>query len=154
MSSPASTAPQVLAWLVANVPAALPATLLGSPVIVQYGDMGTNVPPCFITVGATVAAVNTPWEMVGTGGAGWLEERYRVEVQVSAFEGGDSFQATAEAAYLMWQAVASTVRGNPTIDGLVITAYPASHDLTQLWEQNHKGPIAEIRAEIEVHARI
>jgi hypothetical protein len=132
----------------------LPVSLLGSPVIVQYGDMGTNVPPCFIAVGATVTVVNTPREMVGTGGAGWLEERYRVEVQVSAFVGGDNFQSTAEAAYLMWQAVASTVRADPSLGGLVITAFPASHDLTQLWEQNHKGPTAEIRAEIEVHARI
>jgi hypothetical protein len=123
-------------------------------VVVQYGDMGTNVPPCFIAVGASVQAVNAPFEMVGTGGAGWIKETYRVEIQVSAFEGGSNFQATAEAAYTMWQAVAGVVRADPSLGGLVIVAWPASHDLAQSWEQNHKGPTAEIRAEIEVEARI
>jgi hypothetical protein len=156
MSSPASTAPAVLSYLAAQIPLSpdLPASLLGGPVTVTYGILGTDIPPCFIVIGATVAAVNTPFQMTGSGGAGWLEEHYRVEIQVSAFEGGSNFQDVTEAAYTMWQAVSSTVRADPSLGALVTSAFPASADLTLSWETNHKGPVAEIRAELEVFARI
>lgn len=154
MSSPPSTAPGVVAYLVGQVPGSpdLPATMLGDPPLVCYARPGTYQPACIIAVGTKITQQAQPYQMVGSGGAGWLYERYRLEVLISTFQGGEDPQAVQEAGWTCWQAVAGVVRADPSLGGRVVQAFPASYEMTTEWDPDHKGFVADMTCEIEVEA--
>jgi hypothetical protein len=156
MSIPASTAPAVMAYLVAGVQAApeMPATLLGSPVLVSYGIPGTYNTPAAIAVGTRITATARMEQLVGSGGPGWLYENYQLEVMVEAFLGGDDPQSVEQAAYSLWQVVADVVRDDPQLGGLVIVAYPSKWESVSSWDPNHKGRVCQITGEIDVEAQL
>lgn len=156
MSSPASTAPRATSYIVGKVQASpdLPATLLGDPPLVCYGHPGTYQPACIIAVGSAVVQQAAPRQIVGSGGAGWVYETYRLQVTISCYQGGENTQQVQEAAYTCWQAVAGAVRADPSLGGLCIDAFPASYDMATSWEQEHMGVIVEMTCEIEVEAQL
>lgn len=156
MSIPASTAPAVMAYLVAQLKAApeMPATLLGDPVLVSYGIPGTYNTPAAIAVGTRIIGTNRMEQLVGSGGAGWLYENYQLEVMTEAFLGGDDPQSVEQAAFSLWQLVSDVVRDDPSLGGLVVVAYPARWESQSSWDPNHKGRVCQITAEIDVEAQL
>lgn len=156
MSSPASTAPQVKAYLVAQIKASpdLPAQLLGQPPLISYGVPGEYQPACIVAVGTRVIQTAVPSQMVGSGGAGWLRENYHLEVVVSAFAGGDTPQVVDEAALQLWQVVAAVIRADPSLGGLVIQASPSGFEAISEWTEDHKGRLCQLTGEVEVHAQL
>lgn len=122
MTIPASTVPAVKAFLAA----AIATQVADTTVAVSNGEPPPqNVALDTIFVG-DVHRDLLPGAVVGSGGAGWLEERYTVFVTTQVYR-GDADAVTADTrAYLLAFAVEAAVRNDPSLGGLVQEARPVS----------------------------
>jgi hypothetical protein len=124
-----------------------------SSLLVCYDVPGPNQPDDIVSVGKVHRrlAANS---LVGSGGAGWLEERYTVEVIVDVYRGGDDAQATYLRASSLAESVIAVVRSDPTLGGAVVVAKPIT-DLTEVeWDDQHAGFHACSTLEFECYQRI
>jgi hypothetical protein len=101
------------------------------------------LPDDIISVGDVMRTIDT-FQMVGSGGAGWLDESFTVMVTVSVYRGGDNAQAVFERACVLAAAVEAAVRNDPTLGGAVTQAHPSVAEYMASWEAEHKGRVAEI----------
>jgi hypothetical protein len=155
MTIPVSTAPAVRAWLLAQATATLTADPLSaaSQLLVCLDDPGTYQPDDIVKIGDVTNAFKVN-SLVGSGGDGWLEERYSVDVDVEVFRGNDDPQAVSERAYLLAAGVIACVRADPSLGGNVLVAEPTSADYTGTVSDDHAGRIGSLTLKIECYQRI
>lgn len=151
MTIPTSTAPAVRRYLYDQLTATLTADPLSksSSLLVCFDAPGPNEPDDIVSVGR-VDRQFKPQAMVGGGGAGWLEETYKVTITFDVYRGGDDPQAVfSRAAYLADQAVA-IVRTDPSLGGLVLVAKPVDHTAEVEWDESHMGRHCTAELTIEI----
>lgn len=121
--------------------------------LVVYDQPGPFQPDDIVSIGkvSRQVAVNS---LVGSGGAGWLEERYQVEVIVDVFRGGDYAQAAFERAVAVVDGVCAAVRGDPSLGGAVLEARPSSGTYESEWDDEHKGRHCVGTVEVDCYQRI
>jgi hypothetical protein len=146
----ASTVPLAVGYLFDNIKAAVndPA------VLVSYGPPTPNHPNDMIVIeGVSREAV--PFQMVGSGGAGWIDETYTIEVNCWVYRGGGpSGQVPFERASALADIVDSVVRSDPSLGGAVVVASPERRDYTQSWDDDHAGRLVEALVGVRCRARI
>lgn len=149
MAIPVSTVPAVKGWLYDQL-----SSLLGAQnLLVSYGEPSVRIPDDVVIVG-DVHRTAKPEQIVGSGGAGWLWETYTVEVDIDCYAGGADQQQVDQRAWQLVGQVEQTVRGDPTLGGQVIVAYPKQAVSQSGPEAAHKGRLTRIAVEIEVTAQI
>lgn len=152
MTAPTSTAPAVKAAIVAGVQAALTA-VSDTATLVCYDEPGPAQPDDIVSIGRVDREV-TALSLVGSGGTGWLDEQYTIEVIVSSYRGGDDPQTVFERAASLADTVIEFVRSDPSIGGRVVVARPSHWTYEGTWEPEHKGRIATAVGHIYVTTRI
>ncbi|MFG2722712.1 hypothetical protein ACGFW5_31100 [Streptomyces sp. NPDC048416] len=150
MTIPNSTAPAARRYLVEQCTAQLTLDPLNTraSLLVCYDDPGTNEPGDIVSIGRIARTIN-PNSMVGSGGAGWLEEQYTVTVTIDLFRGGDDAQAIFERGALLVDQVCAIVRADPSLGGLVLVARPISSEIEGEWDEKHMG--RHVLATLEIH---
>ena len=137
MTTPVSTVPAVKAALLAKLQAR--ADL--ADVQIEYEPVSTFTDDEMIVLGAVQGRMDVR-RMVGSGGAGWLDEAYVLTVSVYVFRGDadeTASQTNEERAYALAASVADEVRADPSIGGLVTQANPSSFECVASWDEEHLG---------------
>jgi hypothetical protein len=152
---PVSTAPAVRDWLFEQCNAALTPDPLdkSAQLIVVYDAPGTYQPQDIVTVGE-VSTEYTTNSLVGGGGAGWLQERYRVTVEVVIFRGGDNAKAVCDRAHLLAGQIVRIVRSDPTLGGNVLTGMPAASTYSGDVSDDHSARLGTLSLQIEAYQRL
>lgn len=152
---PVSTAPAVRDWLFQQCTAGLVPDPLNKTarLLVAYDAPGTDQPEDIVTIGE-VSTEYTTNSLVGSGGAGWLQERYRVTVEVVIFRGGDSAKAVADRAHLLAGQIMTIVRSDPTLGGNVLTGMPAASTYTGDVSDDHTARLGTLSLQIEAYQRL
>jgi hypothetical protein len=154
MTIPSSTAPAVRAYLFAQLTAQLqPDPNTTSSLLVCYDEPGPNQPDDIVSVGKVHRTVGIN-SLVGGGGAGWLDERYTVEIEIDVYRGNDDPQYVYQRSSDLADAAIAIVRADPSLGGLVLTARPqtSSHEVT--WDDAHMGRHATVTISVECFQRI
>jgi len=121
---------------------------------VVYDQPGTFQPDDIVAIGRVTRQTSVS-SMVGSGGAGWLEERYQVEVIIDVFRGGGDYsQQTFDRAMALTDAVCAVVRADPTLGGAVLVARPASSTHESELDEEHKGRHCVATLEIDCYQQI
>jgi len=155
MTIPVSTAPAARMWLFN----ALTAGLLPDPadpasaLLVCLDEPGTFQPADIVSVGKVTRQLEVS-SIVGSGGAGWLKERYTIDVQIEAARGGDNARLAFERASALVDQVVAVVRSDPTMGGNVLWARPALSTCEVLWQDDHQGRVGSADLEISCFQRI
>lgn len=151
MTIPASTVPVAVGYLYDHIVTAVNDTA----VLVSYGPPGPNQPDDMIIVGTDIGAEEVPYQMVGSGQAGWLDETYDVTIVVSVFRGGDNGRTVLERAYALAAFVATVIRTDPSLGGAVIVAHPMAVVSSEIgWDPDHKGRSVDLNITIHCRARL
>lgn len=127
-----------------------------SSVLVSYDEPGEFQPDDIVVIGNVSRSVEVH-AMVGSGGTGWLEETYTVDIVISVYRGGDDPQTVFERACTLAAAVETFVRNDPYL-GLnasgVIVSWPIQAEYVGEWEEDHRGRMCTVNLQIHVLARI
>lgn len=152
---PVSTAPAVRDWLFDQCTATLTPDPLDKTarLIVVYDAPGTDQPEDIVVIGEVSTEYNTN-SLVGSGGAGWLEERYRVTVDVVIFRGGDSARAVAARAHLLAGQIMNITRSDPSLGGNVLIGRPAASTYTPDVSDDHTARLGTLSLQIEAYQRL
>lgn len=156
MSIPVSTIPQVKAYFYAQLKARseLTSGAAGArQVLVSYDVLTPNVPDEYVMVGNVRRQVSVA-RMVGGGGAGWLDERYELDITTSVYRGGDEAQTVFERACAIADVVVDVVRLDPSLGGLVIQCNPLQAEYRSDWADNNAGRETQVIQPFEVFATI
>lgn len=155
MTIPSSTAPAARRFLFDQLTAQLVPDPLSptSSLLVCYDQPGPNDPDDIVAVGKVTRQIN-PNSLVGSGGPGWLEERYTVAVVIDVYRGGDDAPACFDRASLLVDQVCAVVRSDPSLGGAVLTARPLSSDIEGEWDAENLGRHAVATVDIECYQRI
>ena len=149
MTIPVSTVPAAKLFLHSGL-----TTLINDPaVLVSYDPPGSFQPDDIVMIGAVDRQV-VPYQMVGSGGAGWLDEFYSIEVVVSVFRGGDDARTVFERACTLADQVVEVVRSDPSLGGAVVVAHPEQSRYEPAFEEDHKGRLVTVTIPIACRARI
>jgi hypothetical protein len=155
MPIPGTSSPAVRKYLFDQ----LTATLTPDPnvptarLLVCYDEPGPDQPDDIVAVGKVHRTVSVN-SMVGGGGAGWLEERYTLEIEIDVYRGNDDPQYVYQRSCDLADAAIAIVRADPSLGGHVLKARPQSttHDVT--WDDKHMGRHGTVTVEIECFQRI
>ncbi|SFF11478.1 hypothetical protein SAMN05216251_108218 [Actinacidiphila alni] len=155
MTIPTSTAPAARKYLFAQITQQITEDPLSSrsSLLIAYDDIGTDAEDDVIIVGSVTRqfGVNS---MVGSGGGGWLDERYNIAVTIDVFRGGDDPAAVFDRACLLLDQVCAIVRADPTLGGAVLTARPMTSQTEGEWDPDASGRHSVVNLDIECYARI
>lgn len=155
MAIPSSTSPAVRAYLFAQLTASLTAdpNSAQSSLLVCYDEPGPNQPDDIVSVGKVQRQIGVN-SLVGGGGAGWLDERYTVEIEIDVYRGNDDPQYVYQRSCDLADAAIAVIRTDPTLGGNVLTARPhtSNHEVT--WDDQHMGRHATVTIEVECFQRI
>lgn len=135
MSVPGTAAGPARAALYAAIAAAADTSV---HVIYDEPNPGDVMVDDVISIG-DVAQIESPYAMVGSGGAGWTTENLTLEVLVQSFRAGDQAQVVFTRAVALVDLVRRAVRADPTLAGTVVTAYPAGFDFRSSWDEKGIG---------------
>ncbi len=140
VSIPISIAPAAKTALVDMLTACLdqdPTT--GDPVVgVSRNEPGEYLPDDLAIVGK-INRTFRPSRMIGGGGTGWGDEDLTVDVELTAFRGGDQPQATEERVWHMVALFDQALRADPSLGGLALLVYMESVDVECEWTENPSG---------------
>lgn len=155
MTIPSSTAPAARRYLFTQFTAQIAPDPLSpkSSLLVCYDQPGPNEPDDIVAVGIVTRQIGVN-SMVGSGGAGWLDERYTVAVTIDIFRGGDDAAATFDRASLLLDQACAIVRTDPTLGGAVSTARPTTSQIDGEWDAENLGRHSVVTFDIECYARI
>lgn len=155
MTIPVSTAPAVRDYLLTQLTAAIAPDPLdkSASLIVCMDDPGTYQPGDVVVIGDVTNEFGTN-SLVGSGGAGWLEERYRVTIDIEVWRGTDDASAVSRRAYLLAGVICNVVRADPGMGGLVLISRPATANYTGTVPEDHFGRLGQLSLEIECFQRI
>jgi hypothetical protein len=147
---PASSIPDAKCYLFDQLTAAMAGTPVG-----VYMDLPPNDPPVeddVIVVG-DIEQVMEPWQLVGSGGAGWLYEKYSIQIEISVYRGGDDARAVLTQAAALVLQVCTVVRADPSLDGNVLQAYPAGAHYQSGWsDEGASGRVTDVDMRIAIEA--
>lgn len=152
---PSSTAPAVRTWLFDQCTA----TLTPDPdnktaqLLVCYDEPGPNQPDDIVSIGGVVREIGIN-SLVGGGGAGWLEEKYRITIDIEVYRGGDNAKAAFDRASFLADQVISIFRSSVDAGGLVLICKPISSTCDVEWDEQHLGRLASGEVVIECYQRI
>ncbi|MFE9372250.1 hypothetical protein ACFYM2_21120 [Streptomyces sp. NPDC006711] len=155
MTIPASSAPAVRQYLFDQ----LSATLTSDPdfpneqLLVCFDEPGTFQPADIVSIGKVSRQDNVS-SMVGSGGPGWLEETYDVDVTIDVYRGGDYPQHVFARSVALFDAVCVVVRSDPTLGGAVLSARPTASSHEVAWDDEHKGRHCITPMQISCYQRI
>lgn len=150
MTIPASTIPAAVLYLFNGV-----TTLINdAAVLVSYGPPGPRQPEDIVAVNLGIDRQVVPYQMVGSGQAGWLDESYSIEVVVSVYRGGDDARTAFERACTLADQVVQVVRTDPSLGGAVVVARPEQSRYEPALEDEHKGLLITVTIPIACRARI
>lgn len=96
----------------------------------------------------------TPFAMVASGQAGWLDEEYSLSIIVSVYRGGDDARTAFERACVLVDFVVAGVRADPSLGGVVVVAHPEDVSYDAQWEDDHKGRLVTATVRVRCRARI
>jgi hypothetical protein len=155
MTIPTSSAPGVRQYLYDSFTAQLTPdpNSITSSLLVCFDDPGPGQPDDIVSVGKTHSNIGV-MALVGGGGAGWLDERYIVEITVDVYRGGDNAQGAYVRCSALCDALIAVVRTDPSLGGRVIEARPHSVAIDVEEEASHMGRRATGLVEIECFNRI
>jgi hypothetical protein len=129
MPAPVSTVPAVRAWLVAQFTAAVSGITEPAVEVYQSAEDHESTADVVIVEGAQRTLGG--FEMVGGGGAGWLQESFTIGVSIECFVHGERpFPDVDDRAYLILGLLEQAVRADPSLGGLVIVGQPAGSTST------------------------
>lgn len=158
---PPSTSIIAREYLFTNLTSIIPPdTANGSSLGVFYDEPGPEQPDDVVSVG-DVAIDYEFGAFVGSGGAGWLRERYSVTVIVDVFRGGDNAQMCYARAQYLSDLVCALVRYDVTLgtsannapQPQIITATPKASHIESEWDDDHLGRHSVATVEISVFAQ-
>jgi hypothetical protein len=149
MSIPVSTVDAVRDYLVSSITAAIGDT----SVLVCYDSPGVYQPDDIVSVGDIVQTADIH-AFVGSGGQHWLEEQYRIAVQISVFRGGDDASGTWKRSKALSDIVDVLVRTDPTLGGLVQISWPSATKFEATVVGNHAGRSVTVTKELSVQVEI
>lgn len=150
---PPSTAVAVREYLFTSLVAVIPADKAnGSSLQVVYDDPSPYRADDLVAVG-DVHLDYEPGAFVGSGGRGWLRERYTVAITIDVFRGGDNALMTFNRAQYLSDLVCAVVRYDVSLGGLVITATPRSSAIQSEWDPDAKGRHSVATVEISCFAQ-
>lgn len=158
---PASTSIGARSYLFTNLTSVLPAdTANGSSLGVFYDTPAEDTPDDVVCVG-DVTLTYEPGAFVGSGGTGWLRERYSLTITIDVFRGGDNAQMTYARAQYLSDLVCALVRydvqlgtaENTPAQGQIITATPKTSHVESEWDDDHKGRHSVATVEISILAQ-
>lgn len=150
---PPSSAVAVREYLFTNLTAvAPPDSANGATLQVVYDDPSPYRADDLIAVG-DVLLTYEPGAFVGSGGRGWLRERYTVTITIDVFRGGDNALMTFNRAQYLSDLVCALVRYDVSLGGLVITATPHSSGIQSEWDPDAKGRHSVATVEISCYAQ-
>jgi hypothetical protein len=147
---PASTMPAAMLYLLNQITTAVNDTT----VLVSYGPPGPNQPDDLVAVGTSVTRETVPYQMVGSGQAGWLDEHYDIDIVVSVYRGGDNGRTVLERAAALVDTVVSVVRTDPSLGGAVVVAHPSVSSWVPSYDLDHKGRVVDVTVIVSCRARI
>ena len=149
MTIPASTVPLAIGYLFDNIK-----TTIGDPAVrVSYGPPPPGATGDMIVIeGVTREPVVA--RMRGSGGAGWIDEIYTIELNCWVFRGGDNGQPVYERAAALADVVESVVRTDPSLGGAVVVAAPSAVEYISTLDEEHRGILVEARVSIRCRATI
>lgn len=155
MTIPSSTAPAARQWIYEQLSTALTPDPLSpsSSLLVCYDDPGPNQPDDIVSIGDVTRAFEAS-SFVGSGGAGWLAERYSITITIDVFRGGDDAQSTYTRAQLLADGVVNAIRADISLGGAVLTATPMSDHAQGSWDEEHEGRHVTSTIEVSCYARI
>lgn len=155
MTIPVSTSTAVRQYLYNGITAALTPDPLSksASLLVCFDEPGPNQPDDIVSIGKVTRHIGVN-SMVGSGGAGYLDERYSVEITIDVFRGGDDAQAAYARSALLADGVVNVVRADLSLGGLVLVSKPtmSTHDVA--WDEQHGGRLATTVLEIECFQRL
>lgn len=129
-TTPVSTVPTVIEYLVTAIQAQVAADPQASQILVHFGEPNLNMPNDVIMVGE-VRRTTDPETVIGSGGPNWLNEKYDIATLVSSWTGSaddDGASAISLAVNARaWQLqgyIETAVRNDPSLGDLVNVAYP------------------------------
>ena len=170
MTIPLSTWDQAVPAIVAAInlqPAVVnppPGYPTGGNILVQEGPPGTFQPDDIIIVDNNGIGQTANWHaLVGGGGQGSLDEKYRIGVMIEVFRGGSDDTPADDPALIvrtrckaLADAVDVAVRTDPSLGGVVLSAYPAAHTFSACeWADGSvSGRVMSCQIEIECVAVI
>jgi hypothetical protein len=158
---PISTSVMAREYLFTNLTNVLPSdTDNGSSLQVIYDAGGEYEADDIVSVGDVVLDYEFG-AFVGSGGAGWLRERYSVTVTIDVFRGGDNAQMTYTRAQYLADLVCALVRYDPQFgtgtnvapQPQIITATPKSSSVESEWDDEHLGRHSVATVEISIFAQ-
>jgi hypothetical protein len=150
---PQSTAIAVRAYMYTNLTNVLPADEAnGCNLAVVYDEPGPYEADDIVSVG-NVTLDYEPGSLVGSGGAGWLRERYTLTIIADVYRGGDNAQMTFARAQYLSDLICAVVRYDPSLDELVISATPKASIVESEWDEEHKGRHSTATVEISIFAQ-
>ncbi|MET8624538.1 hypothetical protein ABZW30_12405 [Kitasatospora sp. NPDC004669] len=164
MAIPSSSVPAARLWLFNSLKAALtpdPGVASGQG---SYGDAnasllvcldapGTYQPEDIVAVGKVDRTISIS-SMVGSGGAGWLQEHYTIEITVECARATDDSQSAFERAAALIDQTTAVVRTDPTLGGIVLWSRPTRSDLETVWADDHSHWVATGTLTVECNQRI
>lgn len=152
---PASTAPAARRYLFEQITAQVQPDpdAAASSLLVCYDMPGTNLPGDIISIGKVTRDFNVN-SMVGSGGAGWLDERYTITITIDVYRGGDSAQSAYERAAALMDQVCAIVRTDPSLGQLVQVARPLTSESDGDWTDDHSGYQNVTTLPIECYTRL
>jgi hypothetical protein len=153
---PASTAPAARRWLFEQLLAQIQPDPddTQSSLLVCYDEPGTNQPGDIVSVGGVTREI-TISAMVGSGGAGWLEERFTIAVVIDVYRGGpDAAQTSYDRGAALLDQVVAIVRTDPTLGGAVLVGRPTESQTEGLVLDDHTGRQSVVNLGIACYARI
>ena len=141
MTAPASTTDLCVDALITLIKGL---TIVTPDVVVADGspNAGQDKAPDIIVVGEHIEQIASLGVFRGDGGAGWLEETYKVRIVVSIYRGGDDATALRKRCVSFVNAIDAAVRADPSLGGVVLRAYPEAHTTTIAWDEEFTGRIA------------
>jgi hypothetical protein len=155
MTIPTSSAPVVRQYLYDAFTAQLTPDPVntGASLLVCFDAPGPAQPDDIVSIGKTVNQIGV-MALVGGGGAGWLDERYTVEITVEVYRGGDDAQAAYARCSALCDATIAAIRADISLGGHVLQARPHSVSIDVEDEDSHMGRRATGLVEIECFNRI
>lgn len=157
---PPTTSTLARQYLFDNLTSVLPADTENGASLVVCFDGPTYRSDDIVSVGDV--AIDYEFSgFVGSGGAGWLRERYALTVQIDVFRGGDDAQMTYARASYLSDLVCALVRydvtlgteGNVRPQPQIVTATPKASRIESEWDEDNRGRHSFATVEISVLAQ-
>lgn len=146
---PASTVPLAVGYLFDNIK-----TTVNDPAVkISYGPPPPGSSGDMIVIEGVSREILEA-RIVGSGGAGWLDEIYIIDVNCWVFRGGDNGRPVMERAAVLADTVVFVVRSDPSLGGAVIVANPTNVEYTPSLDEEHRGLLIEARVSIRCRATI